>query len=402
MKVLYASNICSEKEFQKIYNKCSSIKPLQSIQKFNKLLGKGLTKQKNVKLEIITSAPVNRKMCKQVFWWGHKEIEESIEYHYCFMINIPIIKFITLFFSALCISLKWCLKNKNEKDVCVIYDAYCPIIANVTAIMARIFNIKVIALYTDVPKCMDSNLKKTGKLKKFLKNIYQGIDKASNKIAKGYILLTEQMNEVVNKENKPYIVIEGLADCNIENNKEKKYDKFTILYAGGIYEKFGIKNLVQAVEKIDSRDINLLLYGNGDLERYLKDNYNNSDKIFYKGVASNDIIVKEEMKSTLLINPRFSNEEYTKYSFPSKNMEYMASGTPVLTTKLPGMPKEYYNYVYLIEDETVNGIKYEIEKLMKKPRNELEVKGKDAQKFVLENKSSEVQALKITEMIKNI
>ena len=36
-------------------------------------------------------------------------------------------------------------------------------------------------------------------------------------------------------------------------------------------------------------------------------------------------IVKEEKKSTLLVNPRFTNEEYTKYSFPSKNMEYMAS-----------------------------------------------------------------------------
>ena len=29
----------------------------------------------------------------------------------------------------------------------------------------------------------------------------------------------------------------------------------------------------------------------------------------------------------------------------------MVSGTPVLTTKLPGMPKEYDDYVYIIEDE---------------------------------------------------
>ena len=34
----------------------------------------------------------------------------------------------------------------------------------------------------------------------------------------------------------------------------------------------------------------------------------------------------------------------------------MASGTPVLTTRLPGMPKEYEEFVYLINDETIDGI----------------------------------------------
>ena len=69
----------------------------------------------------------------------------------------------------------------------------------------------------------------------------------------------------------------------------------------------------------------------------------------YKGVAPNAVIVEEELKATLLVNPRPTGEEYTKYSFPSKNMEYMASGTPVLTTCLPGMPAEYNEYVYLLK-----------------------------------------------------
>ena len=37
-------------------------------------------------------------------------------------------------------------------------------------------------------------------------------------------------------------------------------------------------------------------------------------------------------------------------------MEYMASGTPVLTTRLPGMPAEYYPYVEFIDEETPEGI----------------------------------------------
>ena len=226
----------------------------------------------------------------------------------------------------------------------------------------------------------------------------------SNRISDGYILLTEQMNELVNKSKKPYIVIEGFADSKIKINNalENKYKKFTIMYAGGLYKKFGVEYLIKAIEQIENSNIQLVLYGTGEMQDILEKEYKNSDKINYKGIAENNEIVEEEMKSTLLINPRFSNEEYTKYSFPSKNMEYMASGTPVLTTKLPGMPKEYNEYVYLIEEESVEGIKSVVEELINKAPRELFEKGKKAQKFVLENKNNITQAKKIIDFIKKI
>lgn len=325
MKILYASNICSNKEFEKIYKICQNNKPLQSIQKFNRLVCEGLVEQENVELEVITSAPVNRKMCKKIMWWQKKEKENNIKYNYCFMINLPIIKFISLFFSSTITSLKWCIKNRNEKGKYVIYDSYCPIIANMAAIIGNLFKVKIIALYTDLPQYMDANKKRRKGLKDVLKVIYQSFNNLSNNIAKGYILLTEQMNEVVNLKSKPYVVIEGLIDKNIIIDDEEKYKEFTIMYAGGLYEKFGVYNLIEAVEQIDNKDIKLKLYGNGELEELLNTKYRNNCKINYGGVLRNQDIVKEEKRATILVNPRFTNEEYTKYSFPSKNMEYMAS-----------------------------------------------------------------------------
>ena len=105
------------------------------------------------------------------------------------------------------------------------------------------------------------------------------------------------------------------------------------------------------------------------------------------------------MKVTLLINPRPTNEEYTKYSFPSKNMEYMVSGTPILTTKLPGMPKEYYKHVYLIEEENVDGLKNILIDILNKPVEELYKFGNGAKEFVLNKKSNIMQAKKIINMI---
>ena len=120
----------------------------------------------------------------------------------------------------------------------------------------------------------------------------------------------------------------------------------------------------------------------------------------YCGVLSPDEIVAKEQGATLLINPRPAGEEYTKYSFPSKNMEYMASGTAVLTTALPGMPEEYKKYVYLINDESISGIKNTLKELLTSDISELRNKGLAARDFVLNNKSGKIQAGKVLELLR--
>jgi len=212
------------------------------------------------------------------------------------------------------------------------------------------------------------------------------------------------MNNIINKKSKPYIVIEGQVDLTMEqlnNLVENKYSKKICIYAGGLKKKYGLNILVEAFIKANIENAELHLYGNGDYEEELVEICKKYFNIKYFGVKLNDYIVKEEIKATLLINPRPSNEEYTKYSFPSKNMEYMVSGTPILTTKLSGMPKDYYPYVYIIEDETVSGLSKTLENILSKSVYELNAKGKSAKEFVLREKNNNVQTRKILEMIRN-
>lgn len=43
----------------------------------------------------------------------------------------------------------------------------------------------------------------------------------------------------------------------------------------------------------------------------------------------------------------------------------MVSGTPVLTTPLPGMPEEYDQYVYLFDDESTEGMHQTLKLLLR-------------------------------------
>ena len=110
-------------------------------------------------------------------------------------------------------------------------------------------------------------------------------------------------------------------------------------------------------------------------------------------------VVEREMEATLLVNPRPTDEEYVRYSFPSKTMEYMSTGTPVLTTVLPGMPKEYHPYVYLLEDETAQGIAETLGSVLSQTEDALFEKGQAARHFILNEKNNVIQAQKILDML---
>jgi hypothetical protein len=79
----------------------------------------------------------------------------------------------------------------------------------------------------------------------------------------------------------------------------------------------------------------------------------------------------------------------------------MGTGTPLLTTKLPGMPKDYYPYVYMIEDESIKGYSHALIDVLSKTPEELIEFGHRAKNYVLENKNYTIQTRRIIELIQS-
>ncbi|MBO7289316.1 MAG: glycosyltransferase, partial [Clostridia bacterium] len=142
-------------------------------------------------------------------------------------------------------------------------------------------------------------------------------------------------------------------------------------------------------------NIKFLIYGSGELDQELTEISKSNPKIEYKGSVPYSEILKQETKAHLLINPRSTEEEYTKLSFPSKNIEYMLSGTACLFTKLKSMPEEYYSYIFTIEDESSEGIQKKLEEIYQLSPDRLEKLGLSAREYIINNKSRSTQAKKI-------
>ena len=141
--------------------------------------------------------------------------------------------------------------------------------------------------------------------------------------------LTNYMDADLNPNHKPSVVIEGIVDvrAKCESNKGRRREK-VCMYSGSIHKIYGIKKLLDSFLAMNNTDYILEIYGDGDYRAELVELAAKHDCIIYKGLVSRDVIVARQKQVALLINPRPSSYEYTQYSFPSKIMEYMLSGTP--------------------------------------------------------------------------
>lgn len=402
IEIIYVSSLCSTKKYYELFDELKAKLGLQ-IQKYHRLLAMGFVKN-NIEVVAVSAIPIIRKLTDKLYYRKSSEVTDNINYIYLPFVSLPILRHLFLFISCFITIVKICHNNKN--NVVILCDALDISISMGGLLAGKIMHKRSICIVTDAPAFLVNNSKqKITLIKKIEFKLIAILNTLIINKFNAYVFLTNQMNKLINNREKPYIVLEGHVDIQMEdviNDINKKYDKKICMYAGSLKKVYGIKMLTEAFIKANVADSELHIYGSGNFEDELIKICEKHSNIKFFGTFPNDYIVKEEMKATLLINPRPSNEEYTKYSFPSKNMEYMVSGTPLLTTKLFGMPAEYFDYIYLLEEETVDGLSAKLIQLLNKPKEELHQKGLKAKMFVLNYKNNVVQAKKIINMIKII
>jgi len=382
MHIIYAVTTCSDKVYKQLFSHVK-VKPAFQSQKYHRLLIEGLGA--HGKVDVVANPPVNRSVLPQSFLRLPGEEEGNVCYRYLPAIRNPILKAAWVGFGTFFRTL-----TLGNRDSAVIVDCLNRVTALSAMLAARLSGKQCIGIVTDLPDMLGGS--------RFSKGIANFVIRRCT----GYILLTQAMNDYLNKKGKPYVILEGHSDIAMADrvpSMEKKASPRVVFYAGGVSRQYGLANLVDGFRMANPENTRLHIYGPGDYVKELQKIAEEDERIFYGGMLLNTEIVEKEQEATLLVNPRPTDEEYVKYSFPSKTMEYMASGTPVLTTVLPGMPKEYHPYVYLLEEETADGIAGMLKEVLKNSDETLFRKGNEARRFVLEQKNNVIQARKILEML---
>lgn len=382
--ILYISAMFDYASYEKLFT--LKKKPMHAANKFHTLFLQGLAAN-GVKVTAYSSLPLSRENCEKKYVRIPKMKENGVIHSYIPVFNVPGIRHIQLFIKSFFKAMFSSRKTMIIYDPLVVASSYGAVLG------AKCSRKKSIAVVTDLPQFMP--IAHNQRMLKMNEKLLS--------MASGYVFLTRQMNDAVNPKNKPYIVVEGFVDKNMVGVEHKTFDdgKKKIIYAGSLHKKYGIADLCHAFMDCGVVNAELHIYGDGDYAPELCDLVKKNSKIIYHGNCLNAEVVKAELDATLLVNPRPAEGEYTKYSFPSKTLEYMVSGTPVLTAHLAGIPLEYNDYVYFFENDQ-SSLMFSLKNILSLPQNELAKKGDSAREFVLNHKNNVIQAKKVLDLIRNV
>lgn len=358
---------------------------------------KGLTESERFDITLCSAVFVGSwfKLFRKLFV---KDFEESDKIDYIPFFNFPIIKNISRYFAVKKYVRNWVEKNKADKLYIIAYSAHTPFIKAISKIKNKT-ELNFHLIVPDLPQYMNL-ASKTSILYHFFKSIDLRIQNKYLKQVDSFTFLTDMMSKKYNIYNKSYTVVEGMIDKDNKVKSTNLQQEKLLVYTGTLEEKYGIMNLIDAMQYVKS-DIKLVICGMGGAVNKIKERSRLSNKIDYRGILSYNESIAVQSSATVLVNPRTNNEEYTKYSFPSKNLEYMMWNKPVLAFKLDGIPDEYDEVLIYFDSENPMDMAELIDSLFQKTDEELQEIGRKTTEFAIKNKNYKKQTEKIISCICN-
>jgi glycosyltransferase involved in cell wall biosynthesis len=390
VKVLLVG-VCVEERFVPIFNKISSPQASISIAviKYSRLIFEGFKRHLNEDCTGVFLIPIGMYPKAKVFCFKSRRVRGI---YYLPFINILMFKQASIALSLACFALKWCYANRKEKKVVVFTCIYLPFLVPFV-LLKQLSKLKLTSFVPDLPVYEFTYAKSELSIKRMFVPIYISLTNALCRSVDYFVFITDAMKSKFGE--KPYSVVEGFIDIAGGYSECPTLTvRKTIMYAGAFLEKFGIKNLLEAFLLIPG-GYELWLFGSGEMESEIRIAAGRDPRIKLWGNVSNKEVMEYERYATILINPRFTSNEFTKYSFPSKILEYMSSGRPVLTTRLEGIPHDYHDKLYFIEDESIEGMRDAIEWCLGKSDTELTEFGHCARNYVLAEKNNVVRIAEV-------
>ncbi len=235
----------------------------------------------------------------------------------------------------------------GENDF-VLYDSLNLTLSKTAKTLAKKYGMKQIAILTDDPH----NLSGT-------KKSYQKACVSLASKADGYFALTKGLNTLFNKKDAPSLIkmgiVEDIPPC--PSPLRVPY----IYYGGALFVKDGTKALIDSY-LVARPNIDLVIAGHGPYESILKEKCKLNKRVHFVGQITKQEHYAYLKNASLLINPRIYSKKLDEVSVPSKVLEYLASGSTILSTPSTSIFEAYANSINLLqnsgEDPTASLVRF--------------------------------------------
>lgn len=290
--------------------------------------------------------------------------------------------------------------DASDTATIIVYSAHVPFLLAALLVATRCERISTCLILPDFPEFMgDGGLKY-----KILSKINSILFYALAPRFDYFVVLTQSMAEKMKLSNDQFTVVEGVYDPSHESSSPVWSTETgrIFIYTGTLAARYGILDLLQAFAELDNPNARLWICGDGDAKQSVIKAAEKDQRIIYYGLVPRSKALALQARAHVMVNPRRPEGEFTRYSFPSKTMEYLASGRPTIMHWLRGMPDEYRQFLIMPEQGNAQGLSAAMMRVMQLDVQELEKLGHSGRDFVLKNKGPVSQAQKIINLLQGL
>lgn len=155
-----------------------------------------------------------------------------------------------------------------------------------------------------------------------------------------YVVGLSEHTEKYLTDKQHFICMEGGIDKNtyeyFSNPDKETAEAVQIMYSGTLEPVTGIRLLIKAFERLEQRNIRLVISGKGSLVSEIEEIAAKNDRIQFLGCIPYEEYLEKLKEADILVNPRDMRFPENENNFPSKIMEYLVTGKYIISTQFAG------------------------------------------------------------------
>ncbi|MEU5724523.1 glycosyltransferase [Micromonospora sp. NPDC047738] len=261
--------------------------------------------------------------------------------------------------------------RESRADVLLVHGVHSPFLW-FGALRARRLGVRVVPVLTDPPSVV---LPTDGRLVRLLRRLDRALVQMALSRCSGIIALTPALADDF-APGLPRLVMEGIfhavpnPSTTVEEPTTAARGAREIVYAGGLSRSYGVDRLVAAFRGLPDCDLRLRVYGRGELEQWIASQAAEDPRIALPELLPRAALLPRLASASVLVNPRPVGQDFVRWSFPSKLIEYLAAGVPVVTTRLTGIPADYEPWLQFADSDSAAGLRAAIDRVLRLPPEE--------------------------------
>ncbi|MEZ9779136.1 glycosyltransferase [Vibrio cyclitrophicus] len=170
--------------------------------------------------------------------------------------------------------------------------------------------------------------------------------------------VSDSLTKIIRNDN---LNVFTLPNASYVNNKlfesvafDGSASKVKLVYMGLFHSYYDLVSIVNSVKLMSSLEVELHLYGEGELSHLMEQAANKSRNIYFHGRYKFDEVVSKGALDgkTFLILP-YKDKTIANFGSPTKLFEYLSLGLPIISTKV-GQPYQLLadvDFVYFYEND---------------------------------------------------